>query len=129
MGNSHPEPAPHQSSPNPLAMILHLIKTFSLGGSLLGDQRIHPARKVAFITILGVIIAAALGVDAAGEIITQGLNIIPGLGALLGIGELPVDGAIDWVVVAVAAFSLLKLFPAHIVGEHYDRIFRKHKFS
>ena len=127
MGSSQPKPTSHPTLPNPLAMVFHLFKSLALGGSLLGDRRIHPARKVVFVTILGVVIAAALGVDLAGEIITQGLNIIPGLGALVGIGEIPVDGVIDWVVVAVAAFSLLKLFPAHIVGEHYDRIFRKRK--
>lgn len=127
MDGSHPGHAPHHGTPNPLAMALHLFRTFALGGSLLGDRRIHPARKVVFVTMLGVVIAAALGVDVAGEVITQGLNIIPGLGALLGVGELPVDAAVDWVVVAVVAFNLLKLFPAPLVGEHYDRIFRKHK--
>ena len=86
MDGSHPGHAPHHGTPNPLAMALHLFRTFALGGSLLGDRRIHPARKVAFVTILGVVIAAALGVDVAGEVITQGLNIIPGLGALLGVG-------------------------------------------
>jgi hypothetical protein len=113
--------------PNPLAMAMHLFRTLSLGGSLLGDRRIHPVRKVLFVTILGVVIAAALGVDAAGEVITQGLNIIPGLGVLLGIGEFPVDAVVDWVVVAVVAYNLLKLFPSRIVGEHYDRLFPAHK--
>jgi hypothetical protein len=127
MASSHPGPAPQHDNPNPLAMALHLFRTFSLAGSLLGDRRIHPARKVVFVIILGVVIAAALGFDVAGELITQTLNIIPGLGALLGLGELPVDAVVDWVVVAVVAFNLLKLFPAPIVGEHYDRIFRDHK--
>lgn len=127
MDGPHPGPAPHHGTPNPLALALHLFRTFALGGSLLGDRRIHLARKVMFVTMLGVVIAAALGVDVAGEVVTQGLNIIPGLGALLGVGELPVDAVIDWVVVAVVAFNLLKLFPARIVGEHYDRIFHMHK--
>jgi hypothetical protein len=130
MDGSHPGRAPHHDRPyrpNPLAMAVHLFRTLSLGGSLLGDRRIHPLRKVVFVTMLGVVIAAALGVDVAGEIITQGLNIIPGLGALLGIGELPVDAVVDWLVVAVVAFNLLKLFPSRIVDEHYDRIFHTHK--
>jgi hypothetical protein len=119
--------SPHHDRPNPLAMALHLFRTLSLGGSLLGDRRIHPVRKVVVVTILGVVIAAALGVEVAGEVITQGLNIIPGLGALLGIGEFPVDAVVDWVVVAVVAFPLPKIFPARIVNEHYDRIFHTHK--
>ena len=119
--------APQHGRPNPLAMVFHLFRTFALGGSLLSDRRIHPVSKVAFVALLGVVIAAALGVDVAAEVITQGLNIIPGLGVLLGIGEFPVDAVVDWVLVAVVAFNLLKLFPAQIVGEHYDRIFHKHK--
>jgi hypothetical protein len=127
MDGSDPGLAPHHGRPNPLAMVFHLFKTLSLGGSLLGDRRIHPVRKVAFVAVLGVVIAAALGLDLAVEVITQGLNIIPGLGVLLGISEFPVNAVVDWVLVAVVAFNLLKLFPAQIVGEHYDRIFHKHK--
>jgi hypothetical protein len=125
MASSHPGQPPHYSDPNPLAMAFHLFKTFSLAGSLLGDRRVHPARKLVFVIILGIFIAAALGFDVIGELITQALNIIPGLGALLGLGELPVDAVVDWVVVAVVAFNLLKLFPREIVGEHYDRIFKQ----
>ncbi len=125
MAGSHPGPTPHYSDPNPLSMAFHLFRTFSLAGSLLGDRRIHPVRKILFVTILGIFVAAALGFDVITEIVTQALNIIPGLGALLGLGELPVDAVVDWVVVAVVAFNLLKLFPREIVGEHYDRIFKQ----
>ncbi len=131
MDDSQPGISPHHDGPdrpNPVAMVVHLFKTLSFGRSLLRDQRIHPVRKVAFVTLLGLVIAAALGVDVASELITQGLNIIPGLGAVLGIGEFPVDAVVDWVLVVVVAFNLLKLFPARIVGEHYDRIFHTHKF-
>ena len=111
-------------SPNPVAMLFHFVKTFSLTGSLLADPRVHPARKAVFVTIVGALAAAALGVEGVGELVTQVLNVIPGLGLVLGIGEVPVDAAVDWVLVAVAAFNLLRLFPADIVGEHYDRLFR-----
>jgi hypothetical protein len=124
MDSSRQGRTPPPTSPSPVAMVIHFIKTLNLAGSLLGDPRIHPVRKFAFVTILGIFIAAALGVDVAGELITQILNFIPGLGALLGIGELPVDAAVDAVLIGVVAFNLLKLFPAEIVGEHYDRIFR-----
>lgn len=112
------------SLPNPIAMLFHLAKTFALTGSLLSDQRVHPARKAVFITVMGVLIAAALGVDAAGEVVT---NLFPIVGQFVGLGELPVDAVVDWVVVSVAAFNLLKLFPAELVGEHYDQIFRHKK--
>jgi hypothetical protein len=115
------------TAPNPIAMIFHFIKTFTLTGSLLADPRVHPARKAVFLTIVGGLAAAALGVEGVGELVTQILNVIPGLGLLLGIGEVPVDAAVDWVLVAVAAFNLLRIFPAEIVGEHYDRLFRSHR--
>jgi hypothetical protein len=108
-------------------MAFHLFKSFALTGSLLNDPRVHPARKIIFVTVLGAFIAAALGVEGVGELFTQALNIIPGLGGILGIGEIPVDATVDWVLVSVVAFNLLKLFPTEIVGEHYDRLFRRHK--
>jgi hypothetical protein len=106
-------------------MITHVFKTVALAGALLADRRVHPIRKLAFVIILGLLILAALGVEGVGELVTQVLNLIPGLGVVLGIGELPVDAAVDWVLVAVVAFNLLKLFPPEIVGEHYDRLFRR----
>jgi hypothetical protein len=112
------------SVPNPFAMLFHALKTVALAGALLADHRIHPARKVVFVTVLAALIAAALGVEGVGEVVTQLLNVVPGLGLFLGIGEVPVDAVVDWVLVAVAAFNLLRLFPAEIVGEHYDRLFR-----
>ena len=110
---------------NPATMVTHVFKTVALAGALLADRRVHPVRKLAFVVILTLLIAAALGVEGAGEIVTQVLNLIPGLGVALGIGEIPVDAVVDWVLVAVVAFNLLKLFPADIVGEHYDRLFKR----
>lgn len=111
-------------SPNPIAMLFHMAKTFALTGSLLTDPRVHPARKAVFMTVMGVLLAAALGVDAAGELVT---NLVPVVGQFFGIGEIPVDAAVDWVVLSVAAFNMLKVFPAEIVGEHYDRLFRRNR--
>jgi hypothetical protein len=56
----------------------------------------------------------------AAQIVTVASLLLP-----VEILELPLDGAIDWVTFAVATFSLLKLFPKEIVGEHYDRLFRR----
>lgn len=116
-----------QTAPNPVQMLLHVFKTVALSGALIADPRVHPGRKIVFVTVLGALIAAALGVEGIGEIFTQVLNLVPGLGVLLGIGEIPVDATIDWILVAVVAFNLLKLFPANIVGEHYDRLFRRNR--
>lgn len=112
--------APHQA-PNPLSMLFHMFRTFSLAGSLLADPRIHPSRKSVFVGILGILVAAVLGVEGVTEVVT---NLLPVVGQFIGLGELPADAALDWVLVVVAAFNLLRLFPKEIVGEHYDRLFR-----
>ena len=112
------------TAPNPIAMLFHMFKSVSLAVSLLVDPRVHTARKAVFITVIGALIAAAIGIEGVGEAVTQLLNVVPGLGAFIGVGEIPVDVTIDWVLVAAAMFNLLKLFPKEIVGEHYDRLFR-----
>lgn len=124
MAKPQPNATATHGSPNPIAMLFHMAKTFALTGSLLTDSRIHPARKAVFMTVMGVLLAAALGVDAAGELVT---NLVPVVGQFVGLGEIPVDAAIDWVVLSVAAFNMLKVFPTEIVGEHYDRLFRRKK--
>lgn len=111
-------------SPNPIAMLFHMAKTFALTGSLLTDGRVHPARKAVFLTVMGVLVAAFLGSELAAEVFT---NVVPFFGQIVGLGEIPVDATVDWVVLSVAAFNLLKLFPAELVGEHYDRLFRHKK--
>ena len=113
--------SPVSRPPNPIAMVFHFMKTFALTGSILNDSRVKVAPKVIFVAVIGVLLAAALGVDAAGELVS---NVIPVAGPILGI---PVDAVVDWGVLSVVAFNLLKLFPAHIVGEHYDRLFRGRK--
>lgn len=112
------------TAPNPIAMLFHMFKSMSLAVALLVDPRVHPGRKAVFITVIGALIAAAVGVEGIGEAVTQLLNVVPGLGAFIGLGEVPVDLTIDWVLVAAAMFNLLRLFPREIVGEHYDRLFR-----
>ena len=126
MSNSNASAATH-ALPNPITMIFHAFKTVSLAVALLVDPRVHPARKLVFVGVLSTLIAAALGIEGIGEAVTQLLNVVPGLGLFVGVGEVPVDATIDWVLVAVAAFNLLRLFPAEIVGEHYDRLFRSRK--
>ena len=52
------------------------------------------------------------------------LAAIPGFGWIGDALGIPAEASLDWVAAAVAAFNLLKLFPAEIVGEHYDALFR-----
>jgi hypothetical protein len=104
---------------NLVSMFVHGGKTIKLVGAVLADPRVHWAQKFAFVGSIGALLLALffpeLIVDAIGGAATAGLFEFIGI---------PADVVIDWSVFAVAAFNLLKLFPAEIVGEHYDRLFR-----
>ena len=105
-------------SVNQISLLLHIRKTFSLVNALLHDGRVPWISKSIFVTALAALLVALLGGDAVSELFA---NIFPVIGPTIG---LPVDATFDWVAFSVAAFNLLKLFPAEIVGEHYDRLFR-----
>jgi len=121
MGNSTAG-ATTQVKPRQWALIIHFRKTFSLIGAVLSDSRVHWIRKTLFLGTIAALVAALIGGDAVSEFL-DGL-FFPLFGNLLGI---PIDGTFDWIALSVAAYNLLKLFPAEIVGEHYDRLFRSNK--
>ncbi len=101
-----------------MQLLFHVGRTTRLAGSLLADRRISIFRKLFFLAaILGLILALLLP-ESLGEIVA---NIIPFVGPVLG---LPGDVALDWVAATVIGYNLLRIFPASVVGEHYDRLFR-----
>jgi hypothetical protein len=99
-------------------LIFHLFKTGRLVAAVLGDRRVSILRKVAYLGSVGLLLAILLFPEALAEIATLISIVFPIL-------EIPADATIDWVAFAVATFSLLKFFPKEIVGEHYDRLFRR----
>lgn len=99
-------------------LILHLFSTSKLVAAILTDRRVHVVRKAAYLGVIGLLGAILIFPEALAEVATLFTVVFPFL-------EIPVDASIDWVTFAVATFSLLKLFPKEIVGEHYDRIFRR----
>lgn len=115
--NTKTRPQIHQ-----IALLLHIHKTSRLIGALMSDQRIASWRKVSFIGILLALLAALLVPEAAADIATA---LIPVFN-LFGVPpEILGEAGIDWTVLAVAAFNLLRLFPMDIVGKHYDHLFRR----
>jgi hypothetical protein len=116
-----PKTTQSRGGANPLSMLVHVPKTIRLTSAVLGDPRVHWAPKIAFVGSIGVLLLALLFpeviVDLFGGALTAGLFDFVGI---------PADVGIDWVAFSVFAFNLLKLFPAEIVGEHYDRLFRGH---
>lgn len=110
--------ATHLRTLNQLSMLFHFRKTAALTGAVLRDKRVHWLPKTLFIGILSVLVIALVGGDAVAELVS---GVLPLIGPVVGI---PADATFDWLALGVAAYNLLKLFPAEIVGEHYDRLFR-----
>lgn len=101
-------------------IFFHFIKTGRLIGALSKDRRISIIRKVFFFAIILALLAILLFPDALDEI---GLSIaLPLVGTVLGI---PLDAGFDWIAFALASVSLLRIFPAEIVSEHYQHLFEK----
>jgi hypothetical protein len=99
-------------------VFFHFIKTGRLIGALTTDKRVSIARKVFFFGIIVVLLAILVFPDALDEI---GLSVVlPFIGTVLGI---PIDAGFDWIAFALLSVSLLRVFPAEIVSEHYQRLF------
>jgi hypothetical protein len=122
-GDQPQVPAPQTTPltrPNPLTMIVHIGKTFRLAGAILRDPRVSIFRKLLFVLSIAVLLVALIAPDTIGGLLSE--FVIPIVGpAFLG---LPADISFDWIAVAVAAYNLMRVFPAEIVAEHYDRLFR-----
>lgn len=100
-------------------LVFHVVKTSKLVGAVITDGRVPVIRKLAYLGVVGLMLAVLLFPEVFGDLVAL-IAFLPA--DILGI---PAEGAFDWVAFAVASFSLLKLFPAEIVGEHYDRLFRR----
>jgi len=107
-----------------MKMFFHMRKTAALANAVLHDERVHWMPKLVFLTGIGALALAVLmpelGIDSI-------LAMFPGPGWAADVLGIPAEGVFDWVVAAVAAYNMLKIFPAEIVGEHYDRLFRSRR--
>jgi hypothetical protein len=101
-------------------LFFHLFKSSKLMGALIKDRRVSVLRKVAYLGIVGFLLAALLFPELFGDVLTALTPLLP-----LDILGIPTEGVFDWAAFAVATFELLRLFPKEVVGEHYDRLFRR----
>lgn len=101
-------------------VFLHAIKTSRLVGALGKDKRIPIVRKVFFFGIILALLLILLFPDAIDETFLS--FALPIAGTVLGI---PLDVGFDWAAFALVSVSLLRLFPAEIVSEHYQRLFHR----
>jgi hypothetical protein len=120
-----PVSSQHQShqghtQPRRRDLIFHVFKAFRLIKALLGDQRVSLVRKGAYLGGMALLLVLLL----FPEVLADSATLLTPLFSLLGV-EVPLEGGIDWLTLALGSFSLLSLFPKEILGEHYERIFRR----
>lgn len=108
---------------NAFQALVHLPRTLKVAGGVLADARVSVLPKALFLGSVAFVLAALLTPEALAEFIA----VIPGLGDLLALGFLPVDGAIDWITLGIVALNMMKLFPQDIVNEHFDAAVAKGK--
>ncbi|HLJ34300.1 MAG TPA: hypothetical protein VKU38_11635 [Ktedonobacteraceae bacterium] len=107
------------AQPKRLKLFLHLRKTFKLIGALITDRRIAAWRKLLFALTIAFLLVLLLFPDILNETL---LSIaMPVVGTVTGI---PIDAGFDWTAFALVMVNLLKFFPAELVAEHYQNIFR-----
>jgi hypothetical protein len=105
--------------PKRFDIFLHLPKTVRLLGALIADRRIPLSQKILFFSIILLLLVALLFPDLLNEAFLT--TLLPVLGTLIGV---PVDAGVDWIAFAMIVVNLMHIFPAAIVSEHYQRIFR-----
>jgi hypothetical protein len=91
---------------------------FKTAGAVMKDTRVSILPKLGFIVGIAVLLLMLLVPEATADVIA----LIPGFTGLLDLIGVPVEGAVDWLALGLAAFNLLKLFPQDIVNEHYDQL-------
>lgn len=104
--------------PRRFDIFFHLFKTFRLIGALIADRRVSLWRKLFFAILIVGLLLILLFPDALNETFLSA--ILPFIGTVLGV---PLDAGFDWAAFALVVVSLLHVFPAELVAEHYRIIF------
>jgi hypothetical protein len=87
---------------------------------MLREKRVSLVRKGTYLGGMALLLVLLL----FPEQLADGATLLTPIFALLGV-EVPPEGGVDWLALALASFSLLSLFPKEILGEHNERIFRR----
>lgn len=110
--------SPPASNISRFQAITHLPRMFKTAGAVMQDSRVSILPKLGFVAGIGALLLLLVAPEAAADIIA----VIPGATAVLDLIGVPVEGAVDWLALGLAAFNLMKLFPQDIVNEHYDEV-------
>jgi hypothetical protein len=111
-------PPPHAARPQTRELLRHPIKSFALLVSLLADRRVSPARKLAFVVPVALLMLGLVVPQTAVGVLA-GL-VAPRYGLAL---QLPIDAALDWIGVTLLGGALLRVFPRPIVAQYHTRMF------
>ena len=114
----NPEELVKSARPHPWELALHPIKGMRFIGTLATDRRINIFVKVAYVGALALLLLAMLAPEGLLAVLVSAA--LPFIGPAI---NLPADAVVDWVVVGLAAYGLLALFPKAIVSEHHARLF------
>jgi hypothetical protein len=109
-----------RTQPRRRDVFFHFIKTGKLVGALSRDRRIAIWRKIIFFSAIIALLVVLLFPDFIDEAVLS--VVLPIVGTFLGI---PLDAGFDWMAFALFSVSLLHIFPAEVVTEHYQKIFYK----
>jgi hypothetical protein len=98
--------------------VLHPITAVRFIAALARDPRISALRKLLYVGPLLILLVAVLLPEG---IVAAAVGVfLPLVGPLV---NLPADAALDWFMLAIAAYGLLGIFPERIVHEHHARLF------
>jgi hypothetical protein len=104
--------------PHPWELVLHPAHTVRFIQALGRDPRISWVRKVLYLAPLLLLLVAVLLPE--GIIAAAVAALVPLVGPLV---NLPADAALDWVLLGLAAYALLGIFPEQIMREHHAQLF------
>jgi len=106
-------------SPKTSDLLFHFIKTVELVWALLSDRRIGFKHKAFFVGAIGALLVILIFPEVIGEAFL--IKVLPVAEAILG---MPLAAGLDWAALSSLIVNLLRFFPAEIVAEHYERIFK-----
>lgn len=104
--------------PHPWELVLHPVHSVRFIQALGRDPRISWVRKLLYLGPLVLLLVAVLLPE--GIIAAVIAALVPLVGPLV---NLPADAALDWVLLGLAAYALLRIFPEQIVREHHAQLF------
>jgi hypothetical protein len=92
-------------------LLFHLRFTLRLIGRCLGDPRVSPARKMLFVGSISFLLLLLLVPEAGADLLAAFVPVLD----LIGI---PFEGVMDWGFFALAAGTLMQLFPPAVIQQH-----------